>query len=306
MTQINFKEVNMLISLVSALDAALIAMPEELSSREKAAKRAAKEAVFAASMAPLEQIPIEELRRAKAGIRIKTLKDAGCRTLRDLAGMDDDALMAINGIGPKQVSSIREMIAGFRRQIADSKMVRLSLEDDTKQNRKLIRAIASLRLSRLILTDTAPLQEEFHRQTQDILPRIRLRSSFRWLFSGRKSKDSTVEAIDDLTRFSSSTLYERAARFQGRFHDLERLPLEEAKKDFEKHSAEYYIILEKMVEAATASVSTEWIRSYMEKEYSRYLPAVVVDPIPRMAMPEDGCYNENGENRRDVNESIDD
>lgn len=306
MAQINFKEVNMLISLVSALDAALIAMPEELSSREKAAKRAAKEAVFAASMAPLEQIPIEELRRAKAGIRIKTLKDAGYRTLRDLAGMDDAALMAVNGIGPKQVSSIRAMIAGFRRQIADSKMVRLSLEDDTKQNRKLIRAIASLRLSRLILTDTAPLQEEFHRQTQDILSRIRLRSSFRWLFSGRKSKDSTVKAIDDLTRFSSSNLYERAARFQGRFHELEKLPVEEARRDFEQHSAEYYHILEKLAEAVMASSSAEWIRSYMEKEYSRYLPAVVASPVSGMARPEDGCYNERGENRRDDNESIDD
>lgn len=242
----------MLICLVSALDEALMRMPEEASSREEEVRKAAVELLEGQVTESLEQVPVEELQNSKAGIRVSALSAAGYRNLRDLAEAGDGELTAVNGIGEKQAASIRSIIALFRAQIAGRKTIRLSLEDESQASLALIRALAICRMSREICSDAAPVQKEYHDSAQDILPGILIRGSFKWLFSGRRTKDATVAAIEDLTQFASSPLHERAGRLQARYQELPDLSVDDAKKDFEHHSAEYYILLEKCTGTSAA------------------------------------------------------
>ena len=181
MNRINFTEVNMLSSLVTALDEALSAMPGKMNEREEAVRLAAREMLEYQAEESLVRIPVEALSQSKAGIRVQQMEEAGYKTLEDLARADDETLLAVNGVGEKQVSSIRTAIASFRQQIIKHKTVRLSLGVENEQNEKLIHAAAVCRMSREITKDAFPVREAYHSQVTGILPAIRLNNRQRKL-----------------------------------------------------------------------------------------------------------------------------
>ncbi len=243
---INFKEVNSLIALVQALDEALSGMQADAVSREEEVRLASESWMEEASARSLEEIPVEELKKSKAGIRINALQEAGYRNLKDLSDADESSLLAVDGIGGKQTAAIRSILAQFRQQFALRKTIRLSPDDVSESSLRLIRALAIFRISRQVLLDVSSVQTQFHDLSREIINRIRVRSFFKWLFAGREIRNETVSAIEDLTRFTASPLFERAAALQGRYAGLSSLSIEEAKRDFERSSAQYYVLLEKV------------------------------------------------------------
>ena len=91
----------MLIRLVSAIDQALAAMQEAVPVKEAQVRDAAQDVLDLEVMQSLGEIPVEELRGSKAGIRVSALLDAGYRNFRDLSETDDAKLMEVSGIGEK-------------------------------------------------------------------------------------------------------------------------------------------------------------------------------------------------------------
>ncbi len=271
MAGINFKELNQLIMAVSSLDEALLVMQNDAVLQEEEIRSAAESLLTLEAMESLEQVPVEELSNSKSGIRVKALKDAGYRNLKDLAGADDSELQAVNGIGEKQTTSIRAILAVFGKQLAGKKTIRLSVEDDSKQNLRLLRAIAVFRTADVIRRDAASVQKEFHSCSDEILRRITVRGAFRWLFTGRKKKIAITEAIRDLTDFVHSSLYERAGRLNSRYREAVGIGSDEAKKDFEKYGAQYYVILEKVCgKAAQDAVSVSHIPAQLAADIDAF------------------------------------
>ena len=182
---INFKEVNSLIALVQALDEALSGMQADAVSREEEVRLASESWMEEASARSLEEIPVEELKKSKAGIRINALQEAGYRNLKDLSDADESSLLAVDGIGGKQTAAIRSILAQFRQQFALRKTIRLSPDDVSESSLRLIRALAIFRISRQVLLDVSSVQTQFHDLSREIINRIRVRSFFKWLFAGR-------------------------------------------------------------------------------------------------------------------------
>ena len=168
MRRIHFQDVNKLIGMVTSLDESLSRMPQEASLREEEIRNAAADLLSLEAMESLAQIPVEELRNSKSGIRVTALKDAGYLNLRDLALAEDGALRSISGIGEKQTASIRAILAVFGKQIAQKKTVRLSIDDTSEKNLRLIRAVAACRLGNELQADAAPVREEFHARAEEI------------------------------------------------------------------------------------------------------------------------------------------
>lgn len=195
MERINFKELNGLIAMVSSLDEALITMQSDAAAQEEEIRNSAAELLALEALDSLAQIPVEELRNSKAGIRVKALKDAGYHNLGDIARVDDKTLQAVNGIGDKQTISIRAILSVFGKQLVGKQAIRLSMDDDSEQNLRLIRALTVYRMGNVIRRDAVSVQQEFHFSSNDILQRITVRGALRWLFTGRKKKMAVTEAI---------------------------------------------------------------------------------------------------------------
>ena len=157
MELLNFREINALIRLVSALDEELEALSADAGRQENELQKAAEAVRMKDVRASLRQIPVGELRSSRAGIRVKALEEAGFLNLEDLLDAPDSALTAVSGIGEKQAAAIRGIVNSFCRQIAERRSVRLLPGDSSPEMRSLILALACLRRGRLIRQDADPV-----------------------------------------------------------------------------------------------------------------------------------------------------
>ena len=246
MSGLNFKEINRLATAAQWMDQALAGMTGESSRQEERIRAACDTVIRKEMLGSLSGIPVGELKKSKAGIRTGALEDAGYGNLAELAEAEDRRLMEIPGIGEKQLSAIRGILAGFRRQIGERLTVKLTAEDPSPEIMELIREISVYRKTGKILKDTEPVRKEFHAELEQILPGIEIRSRLKWVFSGRSAKDRTFNAVQELTSLMSSPLYKRAGLLYGQYEKLSQEGGREALQDFEKNSAEYYVLLEKL------------------------------------------------------------
>ena len=66
----------------------------------------------------LRNYSVEELKNAKAGIRVSALENAGFETLWDIAAASDHDIESIEGIGEKQREAIRDVITEFANSLS--------------------------------------------------------------------------------------------------------------------------------------------------------------------------------------------
>ena len=243
---INFKEINRLTAAAVWTDEELARTAGENLRQEERIRSACDAVIRKETLDSLSEIPVGELKKSKAGIRTGALEEAGYLNLSDLAAADDRKLTDIPGIGEKQLAAIRGIIAGFRRQLSERRTVILSAENPSPETMDLIREISVFRKTRRILKDAEPVQKEFHAQLEQILPGIEIRGRLKWIFSGRSAKDRTVKAVRELTSLLSSSLYKRAGLLLAQYEKLSQEGSRDALKDFERNSAEYYVLLEKL------------------------------------------------------------
>ena len=246
MSGLNFKEIRSLTAAAVYIDDALTGMAEEFMLQEDRIRSTCEAVIRKEVMKSLAGIPVEELKKSRAGIRTGALEDAGFKNLAQIAEADNAALTQVPGIGEKQLAALRGILAGFRRQIGGRQTVRLSAEDRSYENSELIREISVYRKTRKILKDAEPVRKEFHARLDEILYGITIRSRLRWVFSGRSEKDRTVRSVQRLTALMSSPLCKRADFLCRQYDAILQESVSDALQDFEKNSAEYYVILEKL------------------------------------------------------------
>ena len=107
----DFKEINRLIESLQMLDRSFQRITSEYGEHEANVRKACTAELKKQSAEFLKEIPVEELKNSKAGIRINALQNAGYNTLYDLYKAENWKLQRIDGIGEKQISSIRSIIA---------------------------------------------------------------------------------------------------------------------------------------------------------------------------------------------------
>ena len=105
---------------------------------------------------------MEELKNSKAGIRINALQNAGYNTLYDLYKAENWKLQRIDGIGEKQISSIRSIIGEFLNRLSSRARIRLTADRDDIHSRTLIHEIARFRKIEQIAREAGPLTASVH------------------------------------------------------------------------------------------------------------------------------------------------
>ena len=78
----DFEEINTLIESLQKLDRSFQRIISEYDQREESVRRECREALKKQSAQFLQEIPVEELKNSKAGIRTGVLEKAGCEILR--------------------------------------------------------------------------------------------------------------------------------------------------------------------------------------------------------------------------------
>ena len=113
MTKPDFRQTNQLIDDMLGFDAAFADIFSGSALLAETASGSCRKLLLRQAVEALNDISVDELKRARSGIRTQMLKDAGYRTLYDLHRAGDEVLLAIPGIGGKQPASIRAVTEEF-------------------------------------------------------------------------------------------------------------------------------------------------------------------------------------------------
>lgn len=275
MNRPDFQEINRLIGQLQKLEAGFEGMFSDAPVREEQLGKSCEEILRAQAVRALADIPVEELKNARAGIRVAALRQAGCHTLRDLYEAGDWKLQAVDGIGEKQTAAIRTILDEFTHRLASHERIRLTeIPENDRQGQDLLVQLARCRLCGRVLKDAAPLREELHREIEKKTSAIKIRSRLRWFFSGRQLKEETILSVADLVLFWRSPVRSRAQRFVELYGEAARTDAVKAREDFRKNSAAYYALLEK---AAGTAVPQEMVYSSIPAQLAAQIDARELD-----------------------------
>ena len=194
----------------------------------------------------LNDIPVDELKHTRSGIRTQMLKDAGYLTLYDLHRAGDEVLLAIPGIGEKQLASIRAVTEEFQQQLFEKAVLTLDADRPDALTLRTITDLVRSRQAELVRADAEPLREEVREQITGAVSSIEIRSGLRWVFSLGKTRMRTLDGIRQLTEFAGSPLFSRARHFLSAYGKAAGITEDEALSDFRKNSAAVYAAAEKL------------------------------------------------------------
>ena len=247
----DFKLINRTISGLKALEQSMQDMFTQTQQLEEqtASLCAALKTEQAADH--LKEIPVEDLKNSRAGIRTQLLKEAGFHSLHDLWLAGDDELYALSGIGEKQVQAIRSITGTFLSHLSARERIRLPKADAAEKGTdrrgdELLTLLARYRLARQICRDAKVPFDKHHVLTNELIGRIKIRGRLRWLFSGARAKKETLAAWEELDAYCSGPGYERIRRFCSLYLEAVGISAEDARADYRKNSAAYYALLEKI------------------------------------------------------------
>ena len=270
MNRPDFRGIRILIDSFQALDKDFQRMFDQAAEQEAGLKECCARILREQAVCGLADIPVEELRNARAGIRVAALEQAGYHSLLDLHEADEWRLQSVEGIGEKQAASIRMLIDTFLEKLSASGRIRLTTDIPATNtfasnisasstsamgtssaravlaadSRVLITLLARSREAALVRRDAEPLREEFHTQVEAGIQAVEIRNRFRWIFSGRQKKERTLLAVGSLLELDRSPLCRRVRHLLSLYNNAVKISEKEAVADFEKNSAPYYAWLE--------------------------------------------------------------
>ncbi len=245
----DFKEINRLIESLEMLDRSFQRITAEYEGHEEKVRQACAAQLKKESAEFLKEIPVEELKNSKAGIRISALQSAGYNTLYDLYKAENWKLQNIEGIGEKQISSIRSIIGEFLTRLSTRARIRLTPDRDDIASRTLIHEIARFRKIEQIRREAGPLTMSVHETIGALTAAVTIRSRFRWIFSFGGTKTDTIRAIGDILTYCRSAEYNLVRSLISQYGEAVNMGVLDAIEDFKKNSASYYAIIERMTGA---------------------------------------------------------
>ncbi|MCR5591522.1 MAG: DEAD/DEAH box helicase family protein [Lachnospiraceae bacterium] len=245
----DFKELKTNLRTIAQTDAALDAIFAKRDEQAEAIRSICDSIGAVYAKDALVQFSAEELKNAKAGIRVQALIDAGYKDLRSLAEASDMELMSVEGIGEKQVASIRHIVAEFANSLAGKYSIRLEAEDDGKSgtdNAKLIALLYKYNKCETVRKDAEDAASNLKSFREKCTQAKIVRNGLTWLIAGAQMKERTVMMADDVSAFCSGAFFERLLHIIDMHQEALQTSDEEAMTAFKANGADFYALLEKI------------------------------------------------------------
>ncbi len=245
----NFKEFKNLIDAIKRTDNAFDNMFLDSGKQKSTIKAICGRITAEYAKDALFNVSVEELKNARAGIRVSALQEAGFITLGDIARSTDYQLQTIEGIGEKQTEAIRNIVTEFANSMSSRFTIQLNDNDIANPQ-----------------SDSVALITEMYRymkceeiRSESKLPAKNLKifitgventkvitNNFKWLFSGTNLKVQTLMVADDVYNYSQSAFFQRVLGLIDTYSRALGLSPQEAVNAFRTNNADFYALLESL------------------------------------------------------------
>ena len=246
MEKLDFREVNRLIDTLSILENEIGRVFSEEDMQAEDVRTAYGRVLRSLALEDLASISVDELKKSKSGIRTAVLREAGYSNLKQLAEAREPEILAISGVGEKQVEAIRVILSEFISRISENKKVRITGDSNDPAETLLVLSLAKYRRCQIIRRDIKEPAEEFLSFVCDVRERVVIHNQFRWIFSTKQTKRQTLEAVGEAAAFYQGLDYDRIRNRLNLYKEVKNMAPQVAMEDFRTNSAAYYAILEKL------------------------------------------------------------
>ena len=194
----------------------------------------------------LEGISVDELNRDGAGLRIKSLKDAGFNTIADVMKATNSQLANVNGISPEGAGIIKNISRGFVNQVRDGVRIRLSVDNKTPEATALVCFLYKYIKINPIYDETVSLLDVYMTPVYEALEKLEpSKGTFKWLFTSKSGKADAEGAYALLQELMKGEYGLKGKDLQLRSrYILETANDFTAWADFQSDSIRYFTLLE--------------------------------------------------------------
>lgn len=196
----------------------------------------------------LEGISVDELNRDGAGLRIKSLKDAGFNTIADVFKATNVQLSNVNGISPDGAGIIKNISRGFVNQVRDGVRIRLSVDNKTPEATALVCFLYKYIKINPIYDETVSLLDVYMMSVYEALEKLEpSKGTLKWLFASKAGKTDAEGAyllLQDMMR-GDYGIRGKDLQLRSRYV-LETANDFTAWTDFQSDSIRYFTILEEL------------------------------------------------------------
>lgn len=196
----------------------------------------------------LEGISVDELNRDGAGLRIKSLKDAGFNTIADVMEATNSQLANVNGISPEGAGIIKNISRGFVNQVRDGVRIRLSVDNKTPEATALVCFLYKYIKINPIYDETVSLLDVYMTPVYEALKKLEpSKGTFKWLFTSKSGKADAEGAYALLQELMQGEYGLKGKDLQLRSrYILETSNDFTAWADFQSDSIRYFTLLEEL------------------------------------------------------------
>ena len=244
MNRPDFKETARCINSLQELDRLLQSLFAGTRKLEEAARAGCAAKMREQASQKLKEIPVEELKNSKAGIRTQMLQEAGVLSLFDVSRLSEDELRSLKGIGEKQAGAAKRITNEFLDRLTEREHFQIDPDDSV-----LLLLLAKYRQADLICRDAKKSCSDLHAFLERTIPSVKIRGRIHWMLARTRTREETVEAIRSLLAYEKGEQAARAGRFAALYEDAMRMNEADARKDYEKNSASYYAMAERLTGA---------------------------------------------------------
>lgn len=195
----------------------------------------------------LSAMDVEELNRAKRGIRVSALRSAGINDLEQVYRRSRGSLESIEGIGEQSARTIYTTVRSIADTIRISLRVKLTVEDESEEFAALLPL-----LYRYILTDSArksaeKLTESYADAAENALAAAKKGSgAIKWLFLSAGDRQAAADAAQELERLEDVGFPAAARELWADYAAVPVPELAEARRAFEINTALFAVTVEQL------------------------------------------------------------
>ena len=193
----------------------------------------------------LADIPVEEINRDKRGIRVKSLRDYGYRTIADISTASIYSIASIHGISEDTAYSIKRIVNDIVSKARQGVKLRISTDNRSREATALVLALSQYRRSQKVADECRQLLNK-NKQIIDYAVEDLNSSagSLKWFFSSKAKKQRATEAYNILVDLISGTYGSEAEIQISNADAIDRSLYSEDWKDFETNSVRFFNNLE--------------------------------------------------------------
>lgn len=228
-----------------------------IETAKSGANRAINPVIMERTLQELRNQDLDVLSRKRSGIRLKALRDGGYRNVADVYTAPEYQLASLYGIGTDSASQIKETADEIARDVSKTIKLKISSDERTSAATALLREAYQYDLACKASMVIAP---EIRTHLDDVVKQLSslalLHNNIWWTFSNLPIKRKCIQAYQLL---ETGLTPEEIAAIQDFCRELQRdisVSDQQLWEDFDKRSADYFGLLEKLCPSAFGNDDT--------------------------------------------------